>query len=64
MACVAAPIIGGTSTPTHRNDAPHLRTSIGSSYHTLNREKPENLNTRRFCSTFLYHTTTSNSHYL
>ena len=42
MACVPAPIIGGASTPTRRNDAsapPNLYTSIGFSYHTLNREE-------------------------
>ena len=34
----------GTSTPTHRNDAPtpHLRTSIDPAYNTLKHEEPQN----------------------
>ena len=39
--CVAAPIIGGSRPlPTATTHPPHLRTSIGSSYHTLKREEP------------------------
>ena len=42
VACVAAPIIGGPRhLPTATTHPPlHLRTSIGSSYHTLKREEP------------------------
>ena len=41
LGCVAAPIIGGPRPlPTATTHPPHLRTSIGSSYHTLKHEEP------------------------